>query len=78
VLCVLLSYIPFDAGRGAVAGQREKLFHPFQFAQGVVREAVPPQAGDGDEHSKDASPQPYYISKLIGYFERAKAALEEE
>jgi len=31
-----------------------------------------------DEHSKDASPQPYYISKLIGYFERAKAATEED
>lgn len=31
-----------------------------------------------DEHSKDASPQPYYISKLIGYFERAKAVTEED
>lgn len=31
-----------------------------------------------DEHSKDASPQPHYISKLIGYCERAKAATEEE
>ena len=31
-----------------------------------------------DEHSKDASQQPYYISKLIGYYERAKAAIEEE
>jgi hypothetical protein len=31
-----------------------------------------------DEHSKDVSPQPYYISKLIGYFERAKAATEED
>ena len=31
-----------------------------------------------DEHSKDASSQPYYISKLIGYCERAKAPIEEE
>jgi hypothetical protein len=31
-----------------------------------------------EEHSKDASSQPYYISKLIGYCERAKAAIEEE
>jgi hypothetical protein len=31
-----------------------------------------------DEHAKDASPQPYHICKLIGYFERAKAATEEE
>ena len=31
-----------------------------------------------DEHSKDASPQPYRIAKLIGYYERAKAATEEE
>lgn len=31
-----------------------------------------------DEHSSDASPQPHYISKLIGYIERAKAATEEE
>ena len=31
-----------------------------------------------EEHSKDASPQPYHISKLIGYFERARAATEED
>jgi hypothetical protein len=31
-----------------------------------------------EEHSKDASPQPYHICKLIGYFERAKAATEED
>ena len=31
-----------------------------------------------DEHSKDASPQPYRIAKLIGYYERAKAATEED
>jgi hypothetical protein len=31
-----------------------------------------------EEHSKDASPQPYHISKLIGYFERAKAVTEED
>lgn len=31
-----------------------------------------------DEHSKDASPQPYYVSKLIGYCQWAKAATEEE
>ena len=31
-----------------------------------------------DEHSKDASPQPYYVSELIGYCARAKAATEEE
>jgi hypothetical protein len=30
------------------------------------------------EHSKDASPQPYYISNLIGYFKRAKTATEED
>lgn len=31
-----------------------------------------------EEHSEDASQQPHYISKLIGYFERAKAATDEE
>jgi hypothetical protein len=31
-----------------------------------------------EEHSKDASLQPYHICKLIGYFERAKAATEED
>jgi len=31
-----------------------------------------------DEHSRDASPQPYFVSKLVGYHERAKAATEEE
>lgn len=31
-----------------------------------------------DDHSVDVSPQPHYISKLIGYCERAKAATEEE
>jgi len=31
-----------------------------------------------DEHSRDASPQPYFVSKLVGYYERAKAATEEE
>ena len=31
-----------------------------------------------DEHSEDASPQPYFVSKLVGYHERAKAATEEE
>jgi hypothetical protein len=31
-----------------------------------------------DAHAEDASPQPYYISKLIGYYERAKATTEEE
>jgi hypothetical protein len=31
-----------------------------------------------DEHSKDVSPQPYYISKLIGYFDRNKGVLEED
>jgi hypothetical protein len=31
-----------------------------------------------DEHSKDASQQPHYISKLIGYFERTKAVTEED
>jgi hypothetical protein len=31
-----------------------------------------------DEHSRDASPQPSFVSKLVGYHERAKAATEEE
>ena len=31
-----------------------------------------------DEHSKDASQQPHYISKLIGYFERVEAATDGE
>jgi hypothetical protein len=31
-----------------------------------------------DEHSRDASPQPYFVSKLVGYHERAKSATEEE
>lgn len=31
-----------------------------------------------DEHSKCASPQPHYIWKLVGYFERVKAVIEEE
>ncbi len=31
-----------------------------------------------DEHSKDASPQPYLVSKLIGYFQRKKAATEDD
>ena len=31
-----------------------------------------------DEHSKDASPQPYFVSKLIGYSQQAKAVTEEE
>jgi len=31
-----------------------------------------------DEHSRDASLQPYFLSKLVGYHERAKAATEEE
>lgn len=31
-----------------------------------------------DAHSKDASPQPYYVSKLVGYHESAKATTEEE
>jgi hypothetical protein len=30
------------------------------------------------EHSEDASPQPYYISTLIGYFKRAKTSTEED
>ena len=30
------------------------------------------------EHSKTAFPQPYHISKLIGYFERAKGVTEED
>ncbi len=31
-----------------------------------------------DEHFKDASPQPYFVSKLVSYHERANAATEEE
>ena len=31
-----------------------------------------------DEHSKDASPQAYFVSKLIGYCQRAKAVTEED
>ena len=31
-----------------------------------------------DDHSVDVSPQPHYISKLIGYCQRAKAATEED
>jgi hypothetical protein len=31
-----------------------------------------------DEHSKDASPQPYFVSKLVGYIERKKIIPEEE
>ena len=31
-----------------------------------------------DDHSEDVSPQPYRVSKLIGYCQRAKAATEEE
>jgi hypothetical protein len=31
-----------------------------------------------DEHSKDASPQPYFVSKLIGYREQVKSTNEEE
>jgi hypothetical protein len=31
-----------------------------------------------DEHSRDASPQPYFVSKLVDYYEQAKAATEEE
>lgn len=31
-----------------------------------------------DEHSKDASPQPYRVSKLMGYCQRKKTATEEE
>ncbi|MFZ0275654.1 MAG: hypothetical protein WAL60_01835 [Candidatus Sulfotelmatobacter sp.] len=31
-----------------------------------------------DEHSEDASPQSYFVSKLVGYHERVKAATEEE
>jgi hypothetical protein len=31
-----------------------------------------------DEHSKDGGPLPHYIWNLIGYFERAKTATDEE
>jgi hypothetical protein len=31
-----------------------------------------------DEHSRGASPQPYWIAKLIDYHEHTKAAPEEE
>lgn len=31
-----------------------------------------------DEHSQDASPQPYFVSKLIGYHEQVKSTNEEE
>jgi hypothetical protein len=31
-----------------------------------------------DDHSEDVSRQPYRVSKLIGYCQRAKAATEEE
>ena len=31
-----------------------------------------------DDHSEDVSPQPYFVSKLMGYYERAKAATEDE
>jgi len=31
-----------------------------------------------DEHSKDASPQPYFVSKLIGYHEQVRSTNEEE
>lgn len=29
-----------------------------------------------DDHSEDVSPQPYYIAKLMGYYQRTKAAPE--
>ena len=31
-----------------------------------------------DEHSKDASPQPYSIARLEAYIERTKGAFEDE
>jgi len=31
-----------------------------------------------DDHSEDVSPQPYYISKLLGYYQRKKTAPEED
>jgi hypothetical protein len=31
-----------------------------------------------DEHSQDASPQPYFVSRLTGYNERAKPATDDE
>jgi len=30
-----------------------------------------------DDHSVDVSPQPHYISKLIGYYERKKSVRED-
>jgi len=31
-----------------------------------------------DDHSEDVSPQPYRVSKLIGYFQRKKTAPVEK
>jgi hypothetical protein len=31
-----------------------------------------------DDHSENVSPQPYFVSKLIGYHERVQSATEEE
>ena len=31
-----------------------------------------------DDHSENVSPQPYYISKLFGYYQRNTTAIEEE
>jgi hypothetical protein len=31
-----------------------------------------------EEHSKDACPQPHYVSKLIGYCQRAIGVTEED